>query len=103
MDNKLLELVGKRLGDITDLPEALKKELQATKSNELESRIIKVVDEVYDGAANIDEILIGLYRKFNLMLKRQFLTNKIYRMTKSELLFPVKGRKGVYVTKQIDL
>lgn len=45
---------------------------------------------------NIDQILIGLYRKHNRLEKRTPLTTKLYRMTKAEEIYSVPNKKGVY-------
>ncbi len=95
MNDNALEKVGKRLGNLSDLPEELKKQLQATKTDELERQILEVLSEL-EGIGNIDEILVGLYRKYTVIQDRAFLSNKMYRMAKSGHLKSVKGKKGVY-------
>lgn len=90
-----MDKVGKRLGNISELPEELRNQLQATKTDELERQILSVINKL-EGIANIDEILVGLYRDFKSIQQRSFLTNKLYRMTKSGLIISVSGKKGVY-------
>ncbi|WAC47364.1 hypothetical protein OVA03_11685 [Asticcacaulis sp. SL142] len=98
MDEEILKRVGKRIGDMSDLPESLKKQLQINKMDELEEKIINVIDS-FDKIANIDEILVGLYRKYELLLERTYLSNKLYRMTKANLIESVREKKGVYRKK----
>ena len=97
MENNQIDKVGKRLGNLADLPEDLKKQLQATKIDDLERKILEVFLG-YEGIANIDEILVGLYRKYSEIQDRAFVSNKLYRMAKAGHLKSVKGKKGVYQT-----
>ncbi len=92
--------MGRRLGDLSDIPEELRAQLQIVKTDELEDQIIGVLNEFYAGMANIDELMVGIYRKFNYIQKRQYLSNKLYRMSQSGLIYSVKGKKGVYCTKK---
>tara|TARA_B100001778_G_C18600542_1_gene637006 strand:+ start:1513 stop:1914 length:402 start_codon:yes stop_codon:yes gene_type:complete len=93
--------IGRRVGDIDDLPEELKKHLQISKTDELEEKILSVLNELYSGMANLDEVIVGLYRKYNEIIdNRQFLSNKMYRMSQNKLLYSVMGKKGAYTTKK---
>lgn len=97
IDDITLQKVGKRLGNLADLPDELKNQLQATKIDQLERQILEVLLE-FEGVANIDEILVGLYRSFKVLQDRAFLSNKLYRMAKAGHLTPVEKKKGVYKT-----
>lgn len=88
--------VGSRLGDISDLPEEMRKQLVSVQYDESEQVILDVITETYSGIASIDEIYVGLYRKTKESIQRDALANKIYRMTRKELLTSVSGKKGVY-------
>ena len=92
--------IGRRIEDLDNLPEELRSQLQITKTDELEDKILSVLNELYAGMANIDEILVGVYRKFTEIQKRQYLSNKLYRMAQSGLIYSVKGKKGAYCTKK---
>ena len=85
-----------RLGDISDLPQALKDQLAQGRSDDLEQTIINVIRARYNGAAAIDEILVGVYRETGEVLERQPLSTKLYRMTRKQVLHSVSGRKGIY-------
>jgi hypothetical protein len=99
MENNSNDLkIGRRIGDISDIPEELRNELQIIKKDELANQIIEVL-KIYNNVANLDEILIGLYRKYNVIQKRLFISNKLYRMSKDDLIMPVSGKKGVYSIK----
>ena len=80
------------LGNIFDLPPELLEELSITKADELEDQLVTVIN-AYGGTASLDQILVGLFRKFGITQKRRFLQNKLYRMS---MIWSVPGKKGVY-------
>ena len=84
------------LGNIHDLPQELLEELSVSKTDELEDQIVTVIN-AYGGEASLDQILVGLYRKFRVVQKRRFMQNKLYRMP---MVWSVDGRKGVYTTTE---
>ena len=86
------------LGNIHDLPKELLEELSVAKTDELEDQIVTVIN-AYGGTATLDQILVGLYRKFGTMQKRRFIQNKLYRMP---MIWSVERRKGIYTTKEPD-
>lgn len=93
--------IGRRVGNIDDLPEELKKNLQIAKTDELEEMILSVLNDMYSGMANLDEIIVGIYRKYDEIIdNRQFLSNKMYRMSQNKLLYSVMGKKGAYTTNK---
>lgn len=101
MDDETLKNVGRRLGDLSDLPEALRKQIAAAKLDDLEEKIIKTIRERFDGVANVDEIIVGLYRDHKYITEdRRQLANKLYRMQKVGLVESVPKRKGVYKVKK---
>lgn len=86
------------LGNIHDLPAELLSELSVSKTDELEDQIVTVIN-AYGGEASLDQILVGLYRKFKTVQKRRFMQNKLYRMS---MVWSVDGKKGVYTTTEPD-
>jgi hypothetical protein len=84
-----------RLGDLSDLPKELLDDLNLTTADEAETQIQEVVAS-FGGVAAVDEIMVGLWRRFNIIFKRQPLASKLYRMTKKELLHSVPQRRGLY-------
>lgn len=84
------------LGNIHDLPQELLGELSVSKTDELEDQIVTVIN-AYGGEASLDQILVGLFRKFEIVQKRRFMQNKLYRMS---MVWSVDGRKGVYTTSE---
>ena len=99
MNDDLPADLGRRFGDMSDLPDELKNQLQAGRVGELEQEVIAVLDELYGGVANVDEILVGLYRKQEKIHPRQYIANKLYRMVSAGQIESVPKKKGVYRTK----
>lgn len=101
MTDDILKSVGRRLGDLSDLPEALRKQIASAKLDDLEEKIIKTIKERFGGIANVDEIIVGLYRDHQYVTEdRRQLANKLYRMQKAGLVESVPKRKGIYKTPQ---
>lgn len=84
------------LGNIYDLPPELQQELSTIKTDALEDQLVTVIN-AYGGHASLDQILVGLYRKFGVVQKRRFMQNKLYRMG---TVWSVPGKKGLYTTKE---
>src|SRR5215467_11908476 len=82
------------LEDVSDLPAELLKELNLP-SDQLESEIIAVLRFAAE-PVDLDQILIGLYRRFGVIQKRRFLQNKLWRMVSKEQIHKGKNRKGLY-------
>ena len=101
LEKALLDLEAKlkplpsRLGDLSDLPPELLAELSTPRGDEMENQIM-VVLQAYGGTADLDQILVGLYRKFKVVQKRRFLQNKVWRMCQKSMLWSIRGKKGVY-------
>jgi hypothetical protein len=97
MTDDILKTVGRRLGDLSDLPDALRKQIAAARLDDLEEKIVKTIRERYGGIANIDEIMVGLYRDHQYVTEdRRQLANKLYRMQRERIVESVPKRKGVY-------
>jgi hypothetical protein len=83
------------LGDLSEIPEELLLEMSVSfHVTDLDDQIVTVIN-CYGGEATLDQILVGLYRKFRVVQKRRFLQNKLYRQ---ETVRSVEGRKGIYST-----
>lgn len=83
--------------DLSDLPPELLKELSATRTDELETQIVTILN-ASNCVADIDTILINLFRRFEVVQTRRFLQNKLWRMTQKEIIWSVDGKKGSYTT-----
>jgi hypothetical protein len=99
MNDSLPPDLGRRVGDLDSLPLELRSQLQVGKLSEIEREIISLIRDDLDGVANVDEILVGLYRRTNHVHERQSLANRLYRMGLSGHLISVPKRKGVYRIK----
>jgi hypothetical protein len=99
MDDTLPPDLGRRVGNLDELPEALRTQLQIGKIGELEREIISVIQDGFGGVANVDEILVGLFRRSGEIYERQPLANRLYRMGQAGHLISVPKKKGVYRTK----
>lgn len=96
MDESLPLDLGKRVGDLNDLPDELRRQLQIGKIGEFEQQIIAVIQDAFEGVANVDEILVGLYRATGQIHERAYIANKLYRMGVAKQLTSVPKKKGVY-------
>ena len=85
--------------DMTDLPLELLRELSVGHADPLDAQIVEVLSG-YGGSANLDQILIGLFRKFQVIQKRRFLQNKVWRMIRKGRLHKAPGMRGVFCLAQ---
>lgn len=92
---RIMAPIPRALGDVSDLPDELLRELSVTKTDELEDQIMTVM-RACQGEANLDQVLVGLYRKFKVVQTRRFIQNKLYRMSKKELVYQVPGQRASY-------
>jgi hypothetical protein len=99
MDDSLPHDLGRRVGNIDELPESLRAQLQIGKIADSDREIIAIVRDEFAGVANVDEILVALYRRTGEINERQPLANRLYRMGKAGHLISVPRKKGVYRTK----
>jgi len=103
MNSELPKDLGRRLGDLSDLPEALLKQINAVKLDDLEEKIVTLLREKFGGVANVDELIVGLFREYSYITEdRRKLGSKLYRMQQSDLIESVPKRKGVYRLKERD-
>lgn len=84
-----------RLGDIDDLPIEVKNQLQIFNLKKIETQIIEIIKS-YEKYANIDEVMVGLYRKYKIIIDRKDLMHRLYRLYKRGNLIRIEGKKGVY-------
>jgi hypothetical protein len=96
----LLTPVPAEFGDLADLPQKLREEISATRTDALEKQLFSIVRA--NRSVDIDTLLIGLYRRFKVVQTRRFLQNKLYRMALKGLIYAVPRRKGVYSADPIS-
>ncbi len=85
--------------ELSGLPQELIDEL--TGADKTEFAIVNAIDEA-GGVISLDRLLVALYKKTGEILKREFLTSRLYRMAQKNLIFNVPGKKGVYSTEQLS-
>jgi hypothetical protein len=90
-----------QLSDVGDLPAELVEKLKATKRDSLETRLIELY-QLAGRELTLDEVLVGFFRKYNEILDRRVLINKLYTMARavSPAIESVPERKGVYVIRR---
>ena len=81
--------------DIADLPPELLRELRTRPAKLLEARVLSVVRD-REGQADLDAILIGLYRKYQLIQKRRVMQNLLWRMVRKGGLKTDKAARGIF-------
>jgi hypothetical protein len=81
--------------DLSGLPDELLKELNVSQADVLEGQILDVF-QALGGSADLDQVLIGLYRKFQVVQKRRYLQNKLWRMVRKGRMQKPKGARGEF-------
>ncbi len=84
--------------DLSDLPPELLAELSVSQVDALERQVLSVIESC-GGEADLDQILIGLYRRFQVVQKRRFLQNKLWRMVRKNQVQKTKSARGVFRTE----
>ena len=87
------------LTDVSDLPPELIRELNLP-TDKLESQIMALL-QLMGEPIDLDQILIGLYRRFGVIQKRRFLQNKLWRMVNKQQIYKMKDRKGLYALEPV--
>lgn len=91
------------LGDISDLPPELIKELSLSSPSQLEQRIEAIIRNSEDQSANINTILVELYRRHGVKQKRRSMNSKLWKMMEQKMIWSIEGKKGIYTTiPQLD-
>jgi septation ring formation regulator EzrA len=89
--------IGKRIGNIGDLPDSVRSQLEITQVDDLEQKVLSTLTQRFDGVATIDEVIVGLYRVFGYETKaRQKVIDKLTKMTDSGLLKVHEDKKDVF-------
>jgi len=89
--------IGKRIGNIGDLPDSVKNQLEITQMDDMEQKVLRTLNQRFGGVATIDEVIVGLYRDFGFETKaRQDVIDKLQKMADTGLLKETEGKKDVY-------
>lgn len=84
--------IGSRIGDISDLPEELKKELSKNRH-----WFLNIIREKFDGIISIDEALVVWYRRTKEIKKRMQMNMILYSFVRKGLLKQYKGKRGWFM------
>lgn len=79
--------------DMQDLPPELSSELSVTQSDTEDAQILELL-KIAGRSLDLNELLIGCFRRFDVMHKRNLLTARVYRLAKRGLVHNVG--KGQY-------
>jgi hypothetical protein len=82
-----------------DLPPALLKELRHRQADQLEGQIVAVL-AASNGSADLDQILIGLYRGFGLVEKRRVIQNKLWRLVRKGRIAKARDTRNVFTLNE---
>lgn len=89
--------IGKRIGNIGDLPDSVKNQLEITQIDDLEQKVLSTLNQRFAGVATVDEVIVGLYRDFGYETKaRQDVIDKLQKMSDAGLLRLREGKQGIY-------
>lgn len=83
--------------ELVGLPQELIDELSAKATDKQELLITELIDS-HGGTLSLDRILVGIYAKSGVIMKRSVLNAKLYRMIKKEMVYAVPKKKGIYTT-----
>lgn len=104
MTDSLLAKVGTRLGNIDDLPEELRKQIPEFVIEGIDEQVYTVIKEDLEGIGSLSEIMIALFRRFNITDKsRTEVTEVVYRLIRKKMLKNIKGRKAIYALTTFDI
>ena len=79
----------------SDLPPALLTDLSPRKRDTLEQQIVAVL-AAGGGSADLDQVLIGLYRGFGVIAKRRVIQNKLWRLVRTGRIAKAKDTRNVF-------
>ncbi len=85
------------IGNIRQYPDKLRVQLSKGKIDRMDEKIIAVIN-AREGEADLDQILVGLYLKFEIIERRRYLQSKLYRLSRLNVVAPVPGKAGAFRT-----
>lgn len=86
------DLFSLNLLDMKDIPEDLGKELNVSQSDTDDAQVLELL-QIANRSLDLNELLIGSFRKYKIKHKRNLLTARIYRLIKRDLVHNVgKGK-----------
>lgn len=82
--------------ELKGLPPELIKQLSVKPKSEEQYKLIAEIIGESGGTADINTILIAIYKKTNVVCKRNTLVSNLYRMAGKGMIRQVPGRLGIY-------
>ena len=77
--------------ELDDLPEELRKELSVSDSDLYDAQVLELL-RIAKRPISLNELMIALYRKYEVQHKRAAITARLYRLVNNEqIASPVKG------------
>lgn len=89
MDSNIFDLE-----NISDLGENVTSQLKVSSISKNDRKILDLFE--IKNTLSIDEIIVGLARKYELSKERSWVSNRLYSLSKSRKLEKIKGKKGIY-------
>ena len=88
------------LSNTSDIPDEIKKELNALKMDGFEKRLIELF-KIAKCDLSLDQVQVGFFRKYGENKERRTITAKLYNISRGEHapIESVGGKKGVYRLK----
>lgn len=80
------------LTTLDDLNDEVKKQLHIASTGDKEILELFKIKNIL----NIDEIIVGMARKYKTTKKRSYIINRLYNLVKKGFLTKVTGKKGLY-------
>jgi hypothetical protein len=81
--------------DYSGLPQALLDELSIRNVDALETQIVEVL-RANGGTADLDQILVGLYRLHGTVHKRRLVQNKLWQMVRAKRVRKAKDTRNLF-------
>jgi hypothetical protein len=70
-------------------------ELNLSESDRQEM-VIAALIQGFGGVASLDKILVFLHKRTGIIMKRNTLVSKLFRMAEKRMIFNVPGKRGIY-------
>lgn len=85
------------LSNVSDIPHEIKEQLGFLNKNNFEEQLVELFTTA-NMELNLDQIMVGFYRKYGETKERRAIINKLYNMCRYDhpLIKKVEGKKGVY-------
>lgn len=88
-----------RPGDLVNLPEQLRAQLQLSRNDHLDMSIYAALENL-GGSATIEKLLIEFYRSQRTMINRKPLARRLHGLVERGVIFRTPGRRGLYHTSR---